>query len=91
MKVTWVCAARCAFSNAKKGKTPVTVVDLCEGKSLKVPEPHGRYWVRTPERSVEEQAAEAVENGASGTTAGWWQDRCWWTLLTSYVEGGKIP
>ena len=34
------------------------------------PKPHGRYRVKAPERPDEEQVAEVVENGVSGTTAG---------------------
>jgi hypothetical protein len=48
----------------------VTATDPREGKPLKATEPHGRYRVKAPKRSEEEQVAEAVENGASGTTAG---------------------
>ena len=48
----------------------MTATDPREGKPLKTAEPHGRYRVKIPERSEEEQVAGAVENGVSGTTAG---------------------
>jgi hypothetical protein len=48
----------------------VTASDPREGKPLKAVEPHGRYRVKAPERSAEEEVAEVVENGVSGTTAG---------------------
>jgi hypothetical protein len=59
---------RCA--NVTRGWKPVTATDPREGKPLKTDEPHGRYRVKVPERSEEEQVAGAVENGVSGTTAG---------------------
>ena len=59
---------RCA--NVTRGWKPVTATDPREGKPLKTAEPHGRYRVKIPERSEEEQVAGAVENGVSGTTAG---------------------
>lgn len=57
-------------SNVTRGWKPVTATDPREGKPLKTAEPHGRYRVKAPERSEEEQVAEAVENGVSGATAG---------------------
>jgi hypothetical protein len=59
---------RCA--NARRGREPATATDSRKGKPLKAAEPHGRYRVKAPERSAEEQVAEVVENGVSGTTAG---------------------
>jgi hypothetical protein len=64
---------------------------FAEGKALEGRQPQGRYRVKTPERSEEEQVAEVVRNGVSGTTAGSWQSRCWWTPSTSSVEGDESP
>lgn len=61
----------------QEGRKPATVDDLREGKPLKAARnPMGvagaptSFAEPTPEGLVEEQVAEAVRNGTSGTTAG---------------------